>query len=80
MAEKEQEHRISIEGTAIRAEASAIGRGQWLGSALGGICVVGAIGAIWLQAHWTAPLAFLSVPICGVVKAIVSSARAKREQ
>ena len=78
MAEAEQVHRIESERLvletnvrATQAEIEAARRGSWMGFAVSLIAILGALAAVYLGAHWSVPVAFVSVPVMTVVRALV---------
>lgn len=46
-------------------------RGQYLGTAISIVAIVGAILAVFLGAHWAVSVALVGVPLASVVHAIV---------
>lgn len=78
MAEAEQAHRIESERLvletnvrATQAEIEAARRGSWMGFVVSIIAILGALTAVQLGAHWSVPVAFVSVPVMTVVRALV---------
>lgn len=71
MAEKEQEHRIEYEKVGLSATISESRRGQYLGSVVSLIAVIGAIYAAHIGAHWSVSIALVGVPVLGLVRAII---------
>lgn len=72
MAEREQTHRIEAEKAAISAEIKDTKRGQWLGALIPVIAVCGAIYTAFLGASPWVSIALVSVPVLGMVKAIIN--------
>ncbi|MGL1833036.1 DUF2335 domain-containing protein [Rhodocyclaceae bacterium SMB388] len=79
MAEKEQEHRIKSEADALKvnsaatlAEIEAARRGSWMGLLVSAMAIGGAIFAIYADAHPTVPIALVSVPVMGAVRALIT--------
>jgi len=63
LVEKEQEHRIQHENTALRAEITDFRIGMFIGAFLTVLCVVGAVLAAYLGAHPMVSIAMVSLPI-----------------
>lgn len=80
MAETEQNHRIAMETAALTAEVADQRRGQWLGAAVAILCVLAAAFSAHLGAPWQVPVAFLGVPVLGIVKALVNGRRAAGDE
>ncbi len=75
MAEAEQSHRIDMERATLGAEVADQRRGQWLGATVAGLCVLGAMISVYLGADWRVSIAFLGVPVLGIVKALINGRR-----
>lgn len=72
MAEDEQAHRIAFETQALAATIRDKRRGQYMGSIVGFVAVVGAIATALYGVHWSVPIALVGVPVLGIVQALVS--------
>lgn len=71
MAEKEQEHRHTIEHAALEEEKTAIERGQWLGSILSFLCVGASAYTAVTGAPWQVSVALVSIPVMGVIRSLI---------
>lgn len=76
MAETEQTHRVAMETAALDAEIADQRRGQWLGASVAILCVLAAAFSAYHGAPWQVTVAFLGVPVLGIVKALVNGRRA----
>ncbi len=74
MAERQQQAQIDLNFEAIRRANGDTQRGQWLGFAMGFAAVIAAAICAWLNQPAIAAL-LTSVPVLGVSKALVDSAR-----
>jgi uncharacterized membrane protein len=76
MAEQEQLYRV--ERRRLRAEFSIkqAERGRWMGFALVIVSVAAGVTTAFMQCPWQVPVAFVSVPLLGVVRAFVPLRRA----
>jgi uncharacterized membrane protein len=80
MTEQEQAHRMSNESAALQAnilngkESLAIAkRGQLAGALVSVLSIVGAVFSVWIGAHPMVSIALVSVPILGMVKALIGN-------
>ena len=71
MAEKEQAHRIEYENVGLRATTQEAKRGQFLGFLISLVAIGGAIYTAHMGAYWAVPVALVSVPVLGIIRAIV---------
>ena len=72
MAEKEQQHRIAREATAIDAMVADTKRGQWLGAAVAVASIAGAVGTAMAGAHWVVSAALVSVPVMAMIRSLIT--------
>ena len=79
MAEKEQEHRISLEQQIVPADNKAGARGQWLGAIISLVALGLAVLADWLGAPWQVSTALVGVPVLSVARSLVSAFRSSSE-
>lgn len=63
LVEKEQEHRIAHEATALRAEITDFRTGMVIGALLALLCIVGAVYCAFIGAHPMVSIALVSLPI-----------------
>lgn len=75
MAEQQQAHRIAMEASLIQSNIVDTSRGQIFGVVVALVAVVGAIYLAATGAPWQVPVALVSVPILGVVKALIDGRR-----
>lgn len=71
MAEQEQAHRVEFEKRALTATIADKRRGQWMGWI---VAIAAVAGAIWTAANgaaWQVSVALVSVPVLGIVKALI---------
>jgi len=54
-------------------------RGQYLGATVSIIAISSAVAAVYFHAHWSVPIAFLSLPVMGMVKALRQHATTKTQ-
>lgn len=73
MVETEQAHRIRYESNRLAALASDTMRGQYIGMGISILALVGAGVTVWLGAHPAVSIAFVSLPVLGIIKALISS-------
>ncbi|MDP2821706.1 MAG: DUF2335 domain-containing protein [Sulfuritalea sp.] len=80
MTEQEQAHRLAAESAALNAniqanrEAQAQAKtGQFAGAIVSILAILSAIASAWLGAHPTVSIALVSVPILGMVKALIGT-------
>lgn len=78
LTEEESRHRREIEQKQLTAEIATVQKEQSLvnigmifGWSLSLGAVVAAVIAVWLDAHWSAPVALVGVPIMSAVRAII---------
>jgi uncharacterized membrane protein len=71
MAEKEQAHRIQSESEGLRATILEAKRGQYLGAGISALALGGAVYTAYIGAHWSVSVAFISLTILGIVRALV---------
>ena len=71
MAEAEQKHRIEMEQRGLAAEISDTKRGQFLGTLIAAVALIAAAYCATIGAPWIVSVALVSIPIMGVVKAII---------
>lgn len=74
MAEREQAHRINTEESALSAQVTDTKRGQWMGFSVAMACIVGALLNTYLGGDYKFSIALVSVPVLGIVKALVGRA------
>lgn len=79
MAEKEQDHRITLEGQIVPANNKAGARGQWLGALISLAALILAVLADWLDAPWQVSTALVGVPVLSVARSLVSAFKASPE-
>ena len=79
MAEKEQSHRTSTERAALNASVRDALLGKYLGSAIAGIAIIGAILIVYWDGPAAVAVALVSVPVFGAIRALISS-RNKEEE
>ena len=72
MAEREQAHRIAIEAQGLVANVDEARRGQLLGACLSGLCIIGTISSVYLQADWRVSVALIGVPLLSTVRAVIN--------
>lgn len=98
MAEREQNHRLSMEREAMEADhrhrneviaaqqknAKSVFRSDMVGQLLGGAialgCVAGAIVSVLYNAHPTVTIAFVSLPVVGIIKAVRNFTPSKNDK
>jgi uncharacterized membrane protein len=73
MAEAEQRHRIEYERIGQMAAIADTKRGHYLGAAISIAAVVGAGWTSYEGAPWQVSVAFLSVPVFAVIRAMIGS-------
>lgn len=80
MSEQEQAHRLENEKAALEAniqssrEAQAQAKsGQLAGALVSVLAIVSAVASAWFGAHPSVSIALVSVPILGMVKALIGS-------
>ena len=73
LAEREQEHRISVEQVLLPQNISAHARGQWLGAAISMLAIVSAALTGYLGVDRLIPIALVGVPVLAVARALVDS-------
>jgi len=73
MAEKEQEHRIALEGMIVPANSKAGQRGQWLGASISALALVLAVAAVYMGAAWQVSVALVGVPVLSVARSLVTA-------
>ena len=78
MTEQEQAHRLDTEKAALEAniqtgkESLALAKsGQLAGAFVSILSILCAVSSVWLGAHPTVSIALVSVPILGMVKALI---------
>ncbi len=71
MIEEEQRHRITFEQAALKAEISDVKRGHYIGLAIGGAAIAGAIVTALVGAHPTVSIALVGLPIAGIIRSII---------
>ena len=71
MAESEQAHRIEYEKAGVLATTREAKRGQYLGAAISLASIIAAAVSAGMGAHWAVSVAFVGVPVLGLVRAIV---------
>ena len=72
MAEEQQAHRIEFGKKALTATIADKRRGQWMGWTVAIAAVAGAIWTAENGAAWHVSVALVSVPVLGIVKALIS--------
>lgn len=79
MAEKEQDHRISLEAQIVPANEAAGKRGQILGAGIS----FAALGLAALTSYWGAPwqvsVAMVGIPVLSVARSLVTAFKAKSD-
>lgn len=79
MAEKEQDHRASLEAQIVPANETAGKRGQWLGAGISIVALgLGALTSFW-GAPWQVSVAMVGVPVLSVARSLVTAFRAKAD-
>lgn len=73
MIEQEQAHRISHDGTVLATMAKDTQRGHYMGWSISVGAIVASVGTVALGAHPTVSVALVSLPILGIVRAILAS-------
>ena len=71
MAEAEQAHRIDYERTGLTASTAEARRGQYVGGALSLAAIICAAYTSHIGAPWQVSVAFLSLPIMGMIRALI---------
>lgn len=71
MAENEQRARINYDRDGLSATTAEARRGQYLGATISGVAIVGAVITGVMGAPAAIPVAFLSVPVLGIVRALI---------
>lgn len=78
MAELEQAHRLETERAVTEANIQSANEalrqsriGLNSGAAVSALSIVGTVVSIWLNAHPTVSIALVSVPVLGMVKALI---------
>ena len=79
MAEKEQEHRISLESQIVPANNQAGRRGQLLGAFISVLALVLAVAAAYIGAPWQVSVAIVGVPVLSVARSLVTAFRSPPE-
>ena len=79
MAEREQSHRIRLESAVFAADAADIKRGQLLGGTVAIAALGGAVLSVIYGAASAVSIALVSVPVLGIVKALVDGRSKKSE-
>lgn len=79
MAEREQSHRIKLENSMLASETSDTRRGQWFGAGVAFAALIGAVLTVLYGAHPSVSIALVSVPVLGIVKALVDGRSSKRQ-
>ena len=79
MAEKEQEHRISLESQIVPANNQAGRRGQLLGASISVLALVLAVAAAYIGAPWQVSVAIVGVPVLSVARSLVTAFRSPPE-
>lgn len=79
MAEKEQEHRISLESQIVPANNSAGRRGQMLGALISVAALILAVLAAYIGAPWQVSVAIVGVPVLSVARSLVTAFKAHSE-
>lgn len=75
MAEAEQAHRHTTESADLSHHADSIRRAQWSAVAVSALAILGAIVTALWGAHWSVPVALVSVPVASIVKALMNARR-----
>lgn len=73
MVEIEQAHRIEYESKRLSALTNDTKRGQYIGMGISIVALVGACITAYLGAHPTVSIALVSLPVLGIIKALISS-------
>lgn len=78
MAEQEQNHRLAMEKAGLQANIEVskeiqiqTRRGQIIGSTAVYLAIIAAVVTVYLGAHPSVSIALVSVPILGMVKALL---------
>ena len=79
MAEAERAHRFACETKSLEAENSEARLGLLLGGTLALTSVFLSVLAAYVGAHWTLPVALVSVPVVGMVKTLIKGRSGGRE-
>jgi uncharacterized membrane protein len=77
MVETEQAHRIAHETKLLDAMTRDTKRGHWLGGTISILAVGGAVVSVALHAHPTVSIALVSVPVLGMVRAMLENKTSK---
>lgn len=80
MVEREQEHRTRYEQKALDATAREARRGQYLGSGLSALALIGAVFTTYIGAPEAVSIALVSLPVLGVIHAIVRRRSRSQDQ
>lgn len=75
MAEAERAHRFACEAKTLEADIAEGRIGLLLGGALALCSVFLSVMAAHADAHWTLPVALVSVPVLGMVKTLIKGRR-----
>lgn len=67
MVEKEQQHRIAMEKSVMKAEIWDTIGGKALGALITVAAVASAVFAAYIGAHWSVSVAIVSVPITSLI-------------
>ena len=78
MAEKNLEHHSSMQRTGLQAEVAERRLGLWLGAGCFSLLVLGALAAVYLEAHASVPIAFLGAAALGGVGVLVNGRQGKK--
>lgn len=72
MAEQEQQHRISMEQKGLIASINESRRGQYLGATISILALLSVGVTVYFGVHWSISIALVSIPVFGVIRAIVN--------
>jgi uncharacterized membrane protein len=70
MVEAEQQHRISYETTALRAQMGDNKRRNWLGAGIAFVAIAASVFTAYIGAHWAVSVALVGLPIAAIVGSI----------
>lgn len=73
MIEQEQAHRIAYENETLRAVKNDNRRGHYIGAIACFGALIGAAYTATIGVHWSIPIAFVSLPVVGMIKAFMPS-------
>lgn len=84
MTEQEQAHRLETEKSALEANIASgkeslkhARTGLIAGATVSILAILGAVASVWLGAHPAVSIALVSVPVLGMVKALIGNKQDK---